>query len=220
MKIILFATFISSVFFSCKKNDSSASLVSYTITGVVLDADTYTPISNAKVYCSFLPLSSSLTFDSSFSDLQGKVSFKYEDDYMPRGLTGKKNGYLPAIVSNYTIKFAAGYDRTDTVFMVKNSVANLIIHMANTYTSTDQLVVKAKGNIDGIGSGNLSFAECYTGNANQIQDRNLTLNAQYFPSNPKIYLQWYINRNGLQINSGSDSVNLVQYGTVNYTLNY
>lgn len=216
MKKIIYALITVLTFLSCKKNDSPASLVSYTITGVVLDADTYTPISNTKVYCSFLPFGSTPTFDSSFSDLLGKVSFKYENDYMPKGLTGKKGGYLPAIVNGYALKFDAGYDRKDTVFMVKNSVVNLIIHKANTYSLSDQLVVKAKGNIEGIRSGNLSFTECYAGDANQIPDRSLILNAQYFPTNPKIYLQWFIYRNGIQLTSASDSINLMQYGTINY----
>lgn len=220
MKIILSVVLITLTFSSCKKEESPASLVSYTIKGIVLDADTYTPISNSKVYCSFLPFTSALTFDSSFSDLQGKVSFKYDNDFMPKGLTGNKIGYLPAIANGYSVKFDAGYDRNDTVFMVKNSVVNLTIHMVNTYTSSDHLVVKAKGNIYGIGSGNVSFTDCYTGIANQLSDRNLILNAQYFLANPKIYLQWYIYRSGIQLTSGNDSVNLVQYGAVSYNLNY
>jgi hypothetical protein len=220
MKTILSAVILILTFSSCKKADSPASLVSYTIKGIVLDGDTYTPISNAKVYCSFLPFTSALILDSSFSDLQGKVSFKYENDFVPKGLTGSKSGYLPAIVNGYSVKFDAGYDRTDTVFMVKNSVVNLTIHRANSYTSSDNLVVKAKGNIYGIGSGNVSFTDCYTGIANQLSDGHLILNAQYFPANPKIYLQWYIYRSGIQLNSGNDSVNLAQYGAVNYNLNY
>ena len=219
MKTILSAFLIILTFFSCKKADSPANVVSYTIKGIVLDADTYTPIPNAKIYCSTLPFNYALTFDSTFSDLQGQVSFTY-NDYIPKGLTGKKSGYLPAIVNGYLLKYDAGYDRNDTVFMVKNSAVNLIIHMTNIYTSLDYLVIKAKGNIDGTGSGNLSFTDCYTGIANQIPDRNLILNAQYFPTTPKIYLQWYTYRNGVQLTSGSDSVNLVQYGAVNYNLNY
>ncbi len=219
MKSILSLLLIGITLLSCKK-DEPAGLDSYTITGVVLDADNYTPISNTKVYCSFLPFSSALTFDSSFSNLQGKVSFRYENDHMPKGLTGKKSGYLPAIVNGYALKFDAGYDRNDTVFMVKNSVVNITVHMANTYTSSDILFVKAKGNIEGIGSGTISYTQCFMGNADHFQDRSLILNSQYFPANPKIYLQWYIHRNGINQPLVTDSVNLVQYGTVNYNLNY
>jgi hypothetical protein len=220
MKIILFSIAILLFFLSCKKEQSPIKSNSYTIKGIVLDADTYNPISNAKIYCSFLPFISAVRYDSAFSDLQGNVSFTYNDANMPNGLTGNKNGYLPAIVNGYTIKFDAGYDRLDTVFMVKNSDVNLRIHMANTYIQGDVLVVKAKGNIYGTGSGNLSFTDCYTGDAKQLSDKNLTLNAQYFPANPKIYLQWNVSRGGVQLTSGSDSVNLLQYGVINYNLNY
>ncbi len=220
MKIILSSIIVLLIFLSCKKGQSPTNSTSYTIRGIVLDADTYNTISNVKVYCSFLPFISAIRYDSAFSDLQGNVSFTYNNANMPNGLTGTKIGYLPAIVNGYTIKFDAGYDRLDTVFMVKNSDVNLRIHMANTYIQGDVLVVKAKGNIYGTGSGNLSFTDCYTGDAKQLSDKTLTLSAQYFLTNPKIYLQWNVSRGGVQLSSGVDSVNLVQYGAVNYILNY
>jgi len=52
-------------------------------------------------------------------------------------------------------------------------------------------------------------------------DTTLNLSTVYaLPSLTKFYMNWNIIRNNSIISTGKDSIPLVQFGTVNYTLNY
>ena len=215
MKIVFSAIIILLLFIGCKKSSDDSDF--YTITGIVVDIDSNTPVENAKVYCGFLPIVYSLQLDSAFSDINGKVSFTYRKDHIPKGTVAQKSGYMAAIFDNYYTISTVDVDRTDSLFLAKPSIVNITLHKSNVYQPSDSIVLKVKGYIEFVYP-NL-FQTIYQTNANN-PDTSIHLNTQYKTSYSKIYLQWDIKRNGSILSTQTDSIDLIQYGTKNYNLNY
>jgi hypothetical protein len=87
MRKTLIISFAFSFLFSCNKSSDKDDF--YTISGIVLDYDSRTPIQNANVIC--LPSHpESLLVDSVLSDVNGHFSFNYPKEDLRSNLYAKK----------------------------------------------------------------------------------------------------------------------------------
>jgi hypothetical protein len=204
----------------CKKPGETKD--SYTITAVVLDVDSNTPIANAKVYCGPLSVGATPNIDSAVSDVNGKVSFTFKNSGYYRQTNAQKTDYISSCVPrNYYPPPIPDIDRIDTVLLVKTSIVNIHLHKVNVYQPTDNISVSFTGcYLDGwVGNPDLFPQTMYEARANN-GDTTFPVKIQYRNNYPKLYIRWYKWPNGGATSISTDSVNINQYGTKTYDLNY
>lgn len=215
MTILVFATTL----ISCKKSSNSTNIDSgyYTITGIVLDIDNRTPIVGAKVYAGAPPILS--PSDSAFSDAAGRVSFRVKKEGQVKTLYAVKDNYvLPHSIFGFYV--SAYVDRTDTVYLARQSYVNLTIHKTGTYLPLDSIALKVAGDYYSAAGYSASYRSILRDKADAT-DKIFNLYSWYqSPNFTKIYFQWDIIRNGAVISTQSDSTTMIQFATKNYTLNY
>jgi len=217
MKLLITIFFITTILASCKK--STAVDDDYTITGVVLDWDARTPIAGAKTYTipRFVAIGTQLLLDSGITDALGKVVFTYKKAD-PRILyKAEKTGYILPFNIIHAIH-SSTEDITDTTYLVRPSYVNVTVHKAGIYLPGDSVDIKAKGHYN---PDNLTGYLTVIRDKADSPDKILNLPAFYFsPYYTKMYFQWDIIRNGSILSSGSDSTDMIQFATKNYSLNY
>ncbi len=220
MKQILAIFFISATLASCKKSTTDDS--HYTITGLVLDWDSKVPIAGAKVYAvtAFPPFS----IDSAVTDANGKVSFTFLKTESSRRLYTEIPGYVSPF---YSIVFAVSANkanRTDSIFLARASYLNTNLHQSGIYNATDSMHLRILGyrkalspfgdymtKVDVFGIDRLAMAA-----DSLLNIASVDFNLPY----QKAYINWNTTRNGSVISSGSDSTDLIQFGTKSFNLNY
>ena len=228
MKKIFLVCLIAYLFLSCKKTESAPESEFYTVSALVLDIDSGVPIANAQVDCGQLYSPGSIFsgeyYDSLLSDQGGKANFTFKKlaAYRFTGTRAKKTGYIPTGRVRFFIEAYHNKDRSDTLNLVKPSFVNLNIHQLLPYQNSDTFYVKGSGNIYIPNAQNdvYGFSSIYKGKANSF-DTSISFMNQYKINNPKIFVMWEIVRNGTSlIASGSDSINLIQYGQKIFQINY
>ena len=218
MKLLFAILFFTAILTSCKKSSDDDY---YTITGVVLDWDSKAPIAGAKVYAGVSFFTPALN-DSAITDANGKVSFKYKWEDGGKALFLVKAGYINP--SSIITMIRSNSDRTDTLYLARASYLNVNIHRVNSYPNSDTVVIWLSGyrvfNI--FGQNNLSLTQLYQlKRVANAADTIINVESVYFaPPYQKAYLNWDIVRNGSILSTQSDSTDLIQFGTKNYSLNY
>ncbi|OSZ80077.1 hypothetical protein CAP36_02095 [Chitinophagaceae bacterium IBVUCB2] len=217
MKRIIIALPLFLFLISCDKNEDD----SYTINGVVLDWDLKTPIPGAKIYAA--TFSNGINaFDSTLSDGGGKYNFVFPDKTF-RPASATKTGYQnPFHLFQSTLP--SSVEKNDTLYLTKSSYLNVTIHRTNSYPVTDSIEVffgkYCPASQSESGLINSSFYHIKRRIANAV-DTLVNVTAAYHPvPGNKVYFYWNIIRNGNIISTHSDSTDLIQYGTKNYTVNY
>lgn len=221
---LLFAIFIIiAVLAGCKKSNGADGY--YTITGLLLDWDSKAPIGGAKVYAETqypaLPAR-----DSAVTDGNGKASFKYLKRDAGRGLYTIIPGYVyPFYSIFFGVRVGNNVNRTDSLFLARASYLNLNLHQSGVYNTTDSLHLTISGFRKDIflfgGNGMTKVAFLFLDRRAMAADSLLNLASVYFnPPYQKAYIKWDVYRNGSVLTGGSDSTDLVQFGTKNYVLNY
>lgn len=221
MKQILTILFITATLASCKKSSTDDS--HYTITGLVLDWDSKAPIAGAKVYAvtSFPPFA----MDSAVTDANGRVSFRYLKTESVRRLYTDIPGYVSPFYSFIFGVPVNNVNRTDSIFLARASYLNLNLHHAGSYNITDSFHLRILGYRKAIflfGGDQMTKVDLLFLDRRAIAaDTLLNLASVYFnPPYQKAYINWNVSRNGSVLSSGSDSTDLIQFGTKNYNLNY
>lgn len=213
MKQICAALLFFVVVVGCKKSTSKEE--HFNLRVLVLDYDAGTPIANAKVYPN---LDRGGATDSAFSDVNGRASFLIRKDgtlTIPAAI--KDNFVVPAVGLYARIGYE---DRTDTVYLVRPSYINLTIHRTGTYLPPDSVAIRVKNDYFTSLWYSNQYRELVREKAD-APDKLINLISWYHPvAMPKLYFQWDIIRNGAVISTQTDSTNMIQYGTKNYTLNY
>jgi hypothetical protein len=221
MKQIIAILILSVILFSCKKQ--SAEDEYYTVTGQVLDLDSKMPIAGAKAYLAGPPPSS----DSGITDVSGRVSFRFRIDGPSRFFYVVNDGYLRPKTYWVTV---GNNSRTDTFFLARPSFVNVMISRTGTYLSTDTVEVKVFGdNVPAEGE-NPYYRTFHRDKANApdklynlFASYNLGANSSFwnqFFRTEKLYFRTEIIRGGSVFNTKTDSTNIIQFGTQNFTLNY
>lgn len=200
-------------FISCKKSSDDGN---YTITVLVLDYDTKTPIPGATALAKTI-YSSSEPWDSLITDVNGRAVFRYKVTGNRKMTYSLKNGYLnPNIIVQNSLSET---NRIDTNYLVRPSLVSLLVHKTGSYLSGDSIEVKMKG-FYAPQYYVTYFASVFKRLANTT-DTSMNVYCFYFnPDGRKLYFQWEIIRNNTVISTQNDSSNLIQYGTKSYTLNY
>lgn len=222
MKHIIALLFITATLASCKKSSSDDGY--YTITGLVLDWDSKAPIAGAKVYAGtsfFTPA----TIDSAITDANGRVSFRYLKSEAGRGLYTDIPGYVYPFYSIIFAMSGNNVNRTDSLFRARASYLNLNLHQSGIYNATDSMHVRILGYRKAIflfgGDPMTKIDLLFFDRRAMAADSLLNFASVYFnPPYQKNYINWDVFRNGSVLSSGSDSTDLIQFGTKNYTLNY
>ena len=206
--------------FGCKKSSTEEEY--YTVTGQVLDLDSKLPIVGATAYLTGIPPAT----DSVLTDALGRVTFRYRVGERSRIFYVVKAGYLRPI--NYYAAVATYVSRTDTFFLARPSFVNVTTHKSGTYLSSDTIDIQVAGdNIPSIGETN-GYRTLHHDKAN-APDKLYNLQAAYnvnysfwnqFLGNGKLYFKSDIIRNGSVFSSKTDSTNIIQFGTQNFTFNY
>ena len=220
MKQLIAVILLTVILFSCKKS-STAEDEYYTITGQVLDLDSKLPIVGAKAYLTGrLPPS-----DSAITDASGRVSFTFKIGDLSRYFYVVKDGYLRP--QAYWVS-VGNVSRTDTFFLARPSFVNVSVHKTGTYQVLDTVEIKVAGdNIPSIGE-TQGYRTLHRDKANS-PDKLYNLQAAYnvtyshwnqFLGNEKLYFRSEIIRNGSVFSTKTDSTNIIQFGTQNFTLNY
>jgi hypothetical protein len=223
MKQILTILFISATVASCKKSSTDDGY--YTITGLVLDWDSKAPIAGAKVFSESL-FTLPIALDSAVSDASGRVIFKFLKSQTGPILYAIKPGYeYPFYSLIIGVRVNNIVDQTDTIFMARASNLNLTLHQAGSYISTDSMHVWISGYrkaIYFVGGDPMTKVDLLELDRRAMApDSLLNFSTVYFnPPYQKTYFRWNIFRNGSVISGGSDSTDLIQFGTKNYNLNY
>ncbi|MBL7700961.1 MAG: hypothetical protein JNM14_01820 [Ferruginibacter sp.] len=221
MKQLITLVFISCVLFSCKK--SSGEDEYYTVTGIVLDFDSHTPISDAKVYVKVFTTITVL--DSAVSDANGKVSFRFKNDGRHMTLHPAKPALLNPVY--LYLSYIDEKDRTDTLYLARPSFVNFTSHKTGIYLATDTVNIQVQNDyIEPTGIQYSHPRTIYKGPAN-VADKTFNLQTIYghnigsfFFGATKMYFGCEIIRNGGVIAAISDSTNIIRFGTQNFTLNY
>lgn len=222
MKLIVSIFFLAVTINSCKKSSDDGY---YIINAVVLDLDSKIPISGVKVYSKNIVNIFSIN-DSAITDSRGRVSFRRKKKDEPVFLSFYKLGYLePYNTSILTINRLAE-DRTDSIFLARPTYLNVNLHKIGTYQNNDSILLGFKKFLPNwiLGSplNTLTLTEIYNERrlANAA-DTTLNLETIYFSAPyQRAYFYWDIIRNGNVISSNSDSTELIQFDTKNYSLNY
>jgi hypothetical protein len=221
--------FLAILFTACSKNSSDDN--SPTISAMVIDFDSQTPIEGAKV---FFKQDFQSPFDSTITDVNGRASIAMPslNPSLFLHIYARKNGLLPL---PYGV--AIDVNRLDntswphTIALARPSFVNLIVHQQGPYNVNDSIIVSTQGLYKNDNSGLRGwYEEVYRGKAIST-DKNFPFKTIYHnpaPSNPPVLLQGYskayfkyeIIRGGSIITTRIDSTNLIQFGTVSFTLNY
>jgi hypothetical protein len=220
MKKLLIALIITSILFGCKKSSTEEEY--YTVTGQVLDLDSKLPIVGATAYLSGIPPAS----DSALTDALGRVTFRYRVGERSRIFYVVKNGYLRPI--NYYAGVSTSVSRTDTFFLARPSFVNVTAHRIGSYLVSDTIEIQVAGdNVPSIGETN-GYRILHRDKAN-APDKLYNLQAVYnvnysfwnqFLGHEKLYFIKNIIRSGSVISTNTDSTNIIQFSTQNFTLNY
>lgn len=225
MKQIIPILLLCFVIAGCKKSSTSEEEEYYTINGIVLDYDNQLPVSAAKVKATVIYACVSPPFpcfpeDSALSDASGRVSFRVKKSLPEVGLSSEKNSYLwPHAASAYW-RWPDKRDRTDTVFMARTSFLNLTIHKSGIYQPQDTIRIYVTGDYLSATYFNQIGRLLYENNVN-LPDRIVNLYTWYnAPGYTKLYFNWEVRRNGNMIVYKSDSANLIQFGSQNFSINY
>ncbi len=215
MKQLIAILLLSGILFGCNKPSEEDEY--YTVTGQVLDLDSKLPIAGAKAY---LPRFS----DSALTDAAGRVSFTFMVGD-PSFFYVVKDGYLRPQVYWAAV---GNVSRTDTFFLARPSFVNVTTHKNGTYLSSDTVDIHVFGdNIPPTGE-TQGYRPLHRDKANS-PDKLYNLQAVYnltnshwnqFLGNGKLYFRSDIIRNGAVLSSQTDSTNIIQFGTQNFTLNY
>jgi hypothetical protein len=220
MKQLITICFLLIILNSCKKSSTAVDEY-YTITGVVLDYDAKTPIEGAKVYCGKGICVGNCPFpkgDSAITDVSGKVCFQYKKDDARKRLLPVKVNYI--YTQSYGTDDPVNIDRTVTLYLARQCYANVLIRKTGNYLPLDSVVVRVMGDYTSELGLYSFYRNLFTDKANS-PDKQFNLYAFYAsPNFTKIYFQWDVIRNGSIITTKSDSTDLIQFGTKNYTLNY
>ena len=218
MKQLIFFLILSSILFGCNKPSDE----DYTLTGVVLDFDTYTTIAGAKVYVKE-QIYLGTVVDSAVSDANGRVSFTYRKDGAFKFLYPAKANYLNPISwggapFNYN-------DRTDNLYLARPSFVNVTVHKNAVYLPLDTIAIQIKG--DYIHPFGGIYNRLLHRDKADAPDKIFNLQAVYghlmgdiFFGASKLYFIKDIIRNGAVISTQTDSTGFIQFGTQNFTLNY
>lgn len=217
MRSILFMMFV--VFFiACKKNSSDESIINI----AVFDWDARTPIPGAKVYSHDGTLITMPPDDSVITNSNGLASISTTPGAI-HTISAEKPGYALTWINEFH-SITAG-NIMDTIFLAKASHVDITLHQANSYLTSDTVSVGIFGYRRTIPAyGMLLGATAGTQRRAIAADTVLHFPIAYFPPPfQKAYIRWEVLRSNpavTVIRSGSDSVILSQYGTVNYTVNY
>lgn len=216
MKQILILLLLPCILFSCKKSSEEEEY--YTIKGLVLDYDSKLPVVGAKVYQHEFCCRPNGFIDSAVSDANGMVAFscKNKGDY--KVLFPAKDNYLhPFKYMNNQI--LAHISRTDTIYLAKPSFLQLTVHKSNTYQPSDSILLRV-GDVY-YSPSSLPGSITLLKDTVSSTDKNFNLYTFYqLPNYDKLSFQYFITRNGTLLVNQSLSVNLIQFGTQNFTLNY
>lgn len=204
---------------TCKKsNDDQNNAI--TLAGVVNNWDTKAPIANVRVY-----VSASLLFppvDSATSDLSGRVSFTYPTGTGIRILWPKDPAYINSVAIFNTTN--TGGSRTDTLYLMRPSYLQVNLHRANAYQASDEINLRVNGYrlTFSYPPPIMGLSQFYNNSwSANVADTIVNIPMAYFPTPyQKAYIDWKVSRNNIAITSQADSVDLIQYGTKNYQLNY
>ena len=210
--IIVLATLL----FGCGKKDATVE-ESYTGTIIVLDYDTHSPVPGAKVFKRLMPYSITLE-DSAVSDASGKVIFNnipaHKYYYFDPSKAGMTVPYIPYGKGPFTS------DRTDTVYLGKNSYVNLHLHRSGIFSPGDAIELAVRHNYSPV-DGSVYSENVYMGLA---LSPDTTIKVATFYMNPpygtRLVIGERITRSGGNITLTYDSVNKIQYSIQDYYLNY
>ena len=222
MKQLIVVLILSVILFGCSKPSDEDEY--YTITGIVLDFDSYATIAGAKVYLKQLGNMVSI-YDSAVSDANGKVYFKLKNNGIHQTLYPTKAGYLNPVY--LYLSYVDEKDRTDTLYLARPSFVNLTSHKTGTYLATDSVNIQVQN--DYVEPGGIQYffpRTLYKGIAN-VPDKTFNLQTIYghaigsfFFGTYKVYFGCEIIRNGGVISAKSDSTTVTQFGIQNFTFNY
>ena len=219
MRIILLIL-IAVLFITCKKGTDNNAVVNI----AVFDWDTKTPIPGAKVYSHDGTLITLPPDDSVVTNSNGLASVPTSTGAI-QTVSAEKPGYSITWINEF-YSIAAG-NIMDTIYLARSSYVDITLHQANSYLTNDVLHVRISGyrrTVSSIPSGMILGATAGKQRQAIAVDTALHWAIAYFPPPfQKAYINWEVLRNGQTvtvIRSGSDSVNLSRYGTVNYTVNY
>lgn len=216
MKQLITILILSGILFSCNKPSDEEEY--YTVTGQVLDLDSKLPIAGAKAY---LPRFT----DSALTDAAGRVSFRFRIGDPSKYFYVVKDGYLRPQAYWMSV---GNVSRTDTFFLARPSFVNVTTHNNGTYLGSDTVEIHVSGdNVPSIGE-TQGYRTLHRDKANS-PDKLYNLQAAYnvtysfwnqFLGNGKLYFKSEIIRNGSVFSTKTDSTNIIQFGTKNFTLNY
>ena len=221
MKKIIAILLLCAFFYGCKKENESEE-ENYTLTGIVRDFDSNTPIPGAKVYVKEYDYFGKIV-DSALTDANGMVSITRPKLGGFTFLYPRKNNYLDPI---YLIGYYGDYeDRTWNLFLARPSFINVTTHKTQTYLPSDTVNIQSAGaHIPPIGQS--TYTNLLRDKA-EAPDRLFNLQAAYghligniFYGSHKIYFRTEIIRNSAVISTKEDSTNVIQFSTQNFTLNY
>jgi len=220
MKQQLILVLIVAILAGCKKSSNDDGY--YTVNGIVIDYDSKTPIAGAKVRVGFFPF---VVTDSAISDANGRVAFRFKKEGEFKPLTVTKDNYLTPF--GFGGFYASYNDRTDTLRAARPSFVNLTIHKSNSYLPLDSINVQVLG--DYTGGFSFNYRNLWRDKADAA-DKTFNLQALYQANTggapaiaygtTKLYFQWDIIRAGAIVSSKTDSTDLVQFATKNFTINY
>jgi hypothetical protein len=224
MKKLAIVFLFTCILFGCNKPSDQEQY--YTVTGQVLDLDSKLPIAGAKAYLPGIPTPS----DSALSDAAGRVSFRFRIGDPSRFFYVVKDGYLRPQTYWVTI---GNVSRTDTFFLARPSFVNVTISKTGTYLSTDTVEIKVLGdNTPSVGEvgESPSYRTFHRDKANApdklynlLAAYNLSSNYNFwnhFVVKEKLYFKSEIIRGGSVFSTKTDSTNIIQFGTQNFTFNY
>lgn len=223
MKKIITLLILAGVLYGCKKSSDEDDY--YTVTGIVLDFHTKVPVAGAKVYEQAFCTVNCFPTDSAITDIAGMVSFRHKKDGIHIPLRSTKSNYLSLAPRN----LFSGFDisRTDTMYLSRPSFINVTAHKTITYLPSDSVSIQVLGDYDYSYHGsNYIYKTIYRDKAN-MPDKIFNLQAvyaatqyPYYLGSLKLYFMKEIIRNGAVFSSQTDSTNIIQFGTQNFTLNY
>ena len=224
MKKLLIALVITSILFGCNKPSDEDQY--YTITGQVLDLDSKLPIAGAKAYLTGIPTPS----DSALTDAMGRVSFRFKIGDPARYFYVVKDGYLRP--QTYWVSVSS-VSRTDTFFLARPSFVNVTVSKTGTYLGTYTVEIQVLGDntpVAGQPGESASYRTFHRDKANApdkfynlLAAYNLSSNYNFwnhFGIKQKLYFKSEIIRGGSVFFAKTDSTNIIQFGTQNFTLNY
>lgn len=223
MKQLIAILILSSILFGCNKPSEEDEY--YTLTGLVLDFDSKAPISGAKVYAQALCIPNCLPTDSAITDLAGKVSFRLKINGIFISLNSNKSNYLS--LAPHNLLYGINVTRTDTMYLARPSFVNVTVHKAGTYLPSDSVAIKVLGDYDYGYHGTFYTYKTIHRDKADMPDKTFNLQAvygstqhPYYLGSVKLYFIKDIIRNGTVFSSQTDSINIIQFGVQNFTLNY